>query len=166
MHILPFGIHHDYGDVLSEARQQALVGRYAEADRALARFSEQHPGTDEAVETNYWRAVMRLDQGNREAATPTALSLLDRYIATNASLPHRLEALTLRHLASQLDAAARLAAANVATPTSATHASIPSSIAAPDLKVRDDEIQRLRDELAKANDELDRIKRRLATPKP
>lgn len=165
MHMLPFGVHHVYDEVLSEARQDASVGRYADADHALARFSEQHPGTDEALETNYWRAVVRLDQGDREASTP-ALSLLDRYIATSASLPHRLEAITLRHLASQLDAAARLASANVTTPTSAPHASIPSSIVSLDLRARDDEIQRLKDELAKANDELDRIKRRLATPKP
>jgi hypothetical protein len=42
--------------------------------------------------------------------------------------------------------------------------------AEPDGKARDEEmvkeIQRLKDELAKANDELERIKKRLATPKP
>ena len=40
----------------------------------------------------------------------------------------------------------------------------------PDVKARDEdmvkEIQRLKDELAKANDELERIKKRLASPKP
>jgi len=36
----------------------------------------------------------------------------------------------------------------------------------PDDKAKDEELQRVKDELAKANAELERIKRRLTQPKP
>jgi small-conductance mechanosensitive channel len=48
-----------------------------------------------------------------------------------------------------------------ATTSGTTSAAAPTP---PDVKAKDAEIQRLKDELAKANDELERIKRRLTAP--
>jgi hypothetical protein len=45
-------------------------------------------------------------------------------------------------------------------------ATSPSPAPRPDTGAKDEEIARLREELSKANAELERIRRRLATPKP
>jgi hypothetical protein len=77
--------------------------------------------------------------------------------------------LTLRRVAAQLDAANRLAASATIAAHEATAASPgrPTSDSRSDQRSADagaDEIKRLKDELAKANAELERIKRRLAQP--
>jgi hypothetical protein len=155
------GAANDFARTLNAAQDDAARGRYDEADRVLAHFAEQHPGTSQAAETLYWRAIFRVDPANRDASVPVAIAALDSYLATGSSLIHRGEAATLRRVAAQLEAASKLASANVTTPTNVARA-----VTAADTKARDEEIQHLKDELAKANDELERIKRRLATPKP
>ena len=69
---------------------------------------------------------------------------------------HRTEAQTLRRVATALETAR------------STTASTPSKteVVKVDDKAQSEELARLRDELARANAELERIKRRLAQPKP
>jgi hypothetical protein len=138
-----------YTQALGAARES----RAAAADKALVDFARRFPGSPEAAEVPYWRAVYKLDPTNA-ASTREALALLDSYLADAPSGLHRTEATTMRRLATALDErSAALAAATVA-PT----------VPKPEDRAHEEELTRLRDELAKANAELSRIKRRLARP--
>jgi hypothetical protein len=129
------------------------AGHADSAESALVDFARRFPGSPEAMEVPYWRAVIELDPANAEASHE-ALALLQRYLAEAPSGLHRAEAATLVRLQQALDARAAVAAQT------------PSAAVRPDDRAHDEELQRLRDELARANAELDRIKRRLARPKP
>ncbi len=147
----------EYTGVLVAAREATLAGRYQEADRLLSQFSARYPGTNEATEVLYWRSLLQMDPANREGSMTTGIAELDQYLQGSTSLRHYAEAAMLRRLAAQYVTAARLAAASVTTPTA-------GRTAIGDDRARDDEIQHLKDQLLKANEELDRIKRRLTTP--
>jgi hypothetical protein len=153
----------DWPTTLAQAQAAANGHRHQEAERILADFARRYSDSDEAVETAYWRALLRLDPTNREASPQAAVALFDTYLKSDGPLQHRTEAELLRHAAARLDAlsagAASLASSSASPPTSSA-----SSDRTADLKAKDAEIQRLKDELAKANDELERIKKRLATP--
>ncbi|HEX7981168.1 MAG TPA: hypothetical protein VF461_21345 [Gemmatimonadaceae bacterium] len=136
-----------------QATTQAREGRTGAADRTLTDFAARFPGSTEAVEVPYWRAVIKLDPGN-PAASHDALVLLDAYLADTSFRAHRLEATTFRRLQAALEARTAALAAQPVTPA-----------VRPEEKAKDEEIARLRDELAKANAELARIKRRLTHPK-
>jgi hypothetical protein len=131
----------------------ARAGRLDSADRALTDFAQRFPGTAETREVPYWRALLKLDSTsvvqNREAVAVRQGDLAD------TSGLHCTEAATLLRLQQALDA--RSAALAVPPPTAVVRA---------DDKARDEEMQRLRDDLARANAALERIKRRLARPKP
>lgn len=150
--------------VLADARAAQDSGRYADADRLLADFAGRYPGSPEALETTYWRALVQLDPANQSASVPGGIAELDQYLAGGPKVAHYEEAGTLRRLAMEVQAATRLAATSLTTQTSQAHTAAQAS--SMDDKARDAEIQRLKDALAKANDELDRIKRRLTTPTP
>jgi hypothetical protein len=160
----------DWPQVLGRSQQAAIDRRYDDAERTLADFAARFPNTPEATETLYWRALYRLDPANRDGSVSTGLASLDAYLRADAGTAHRIEAETLQRLGKSLEALSRAVAANggvnsagtTASPTAAGSAS--ADRAAAELKARDTEIQRLKDELAKANDELERIKRRLMTP--
>jgi hypothetical protein len=137
----------------SQATTNAREGRLPAADRALTDFAARFPGSPEAVEVPYWRAVLKLDPGN-PTASHEALQLLDAYLADTSFRAHRTEATTFRRLQAALEQRTAALAAQVAAPP--PHA---------DDKARDEENQRLRDDLAKANAELTRIKRRLTRPR-
>lgn len=143
---------------LDNATLTASNGRFGEADSLLTGFAARHPNTAQAHEAQYWLAVFRLDPSNQTSSIEGGIAALDRYLAADSTLPKRREALTMRRLAAQLATTMRLAAANASVPTSAARPAPPDD--------RQGEIQRLRAELAKANEELDRIRKRLATPKP
>jgi hypothetical protein len=139
-----------YALAITESRES----RNGVADRVLSEFAEHFPGSPEATEVPYWRAVLKLDPNNASASRE-ALTLLESYLANTPSGLHRTEAMTLRRLATALvDARAAALAAQAAPPVH------------PEDKAHEDEMRRLNDELAKANAELARIKRRLARPKP
>ena len=141
----------EWTPVLLQASQEANAGRYVGADKLLADFAVRYPASTEATEAMYWRAIYKLDPSNAAGGAREAGALLDGYIASSASA-HRAEVLTLRRVATALEA--RTAAAAPAK----------VEVVKPDDKARDEEIQRLKDELSRANAELDRIKRRLAQP--
>lgn len=152
---------------LASAQEHAGRGEFDAADSLLSRFAREHGGSQGALEAGFWQGVFRLDPSNRTGSMTSGLAVLDAYLADPRPHDHATEALTLRRLAAQLDAANRLAA----SATIAAHETAPNRPAAetrpeqrpPDASA-DAEIKRLKDELAKANAELERIKRRLAQP--
>ena len=141
----------EWTPLLLQAAQEAGAGRYSGADKILADFAVRYPASTEATEAMYWRALYKLDPSNQAGGPKDAGVLLDGYLASGAPV-HRTEVQTLRRLASALEV-------RVATP-----APVKVEVVKADDKARDEEIQRLKDELAKATSELDRIKRRLALP--
>ena len=153
----------DWPRALSQAEAAASERRYADADRMLAEFATRYPATQGAVESLYWRGVFALEPANPEGSPVIAAALFDSYGKSVGPLPHRLEADVLHHLSVRLQSFAPTAVTASATSPSGTPAGA-AAAAATDLKAKDTEIQRLKDELAKANDELERIKRRLTAP--
>lgn len=138
--------------VLADAREAVSKGQYADADGTLLEFERSYPGTTEANEARYWRALILLDPANRGGNPSDASAELDAYLHSSGVLAYRTEATVLRRIASRMEELR--AAAGGAAPSGT-----PSTSDA-------DEVVRLRAELAKAQDELDRIKKRLAQPKP
>ena len=135
---------------LVATRAAADAGQLARADSILAEFSSAHPGTPEASESEYWRALLTLHPASR--ATPReAAAALDGYLANGSSATHFIEASALRRMLSTIDSLRTVA-------TLAT--------AAEEARERqhEEEMQKLREELDKTKDELERIKRRLAAP--
>jgi hypothetical protein len=112
----------------------------------------------------YWKAVLHLDALNQKGSTDSAIKFLDAYLARDTTQRHRLEAVVLRRLARD---AMQLARVEAALQQAKSAEPVRTGDSAPR---RDEEmvkeIQRLKDELAKANEELERIKKRLAAPKP
>ena len=143
----------EWAGLLGQATQEAAAGHFAVADKLLADYTVRFPASPEASDAMYWRGVYKLDPSNTTAAAREAAVLLDGYLASGAAA-HRVEAQTLRRIAGVMDARA------ATSPTSAPRVEV---VKVED-KARDEEIQRLKDELAKTNAELDRIKRRLAQP--
>ncbi|HEX6598645.1 MAG TPA: hypothetical protein VF034_04935 [Gemmatimonadaceae bacterium] len=143
------------------AASQVGAGSYAAADRALSDFAARYPHTPQALSATLRRAVYMADPANQMATVREATALLDSTLAQPLDSASRSDARTLRRITSALQRAASLSAggaANVSTPD--------SSARAVDSRSNSEEIQRLRNELAKANAELERIKKRVAQPKP
>lgn len=137
---------------LLQASHEAAAGQYAVADKLLSDYVVRFPASPEASEAMYWRALYKMDPSNGAAAPRDAAALLDGYLASGTAA-HRMEVQTLRRIATALDVRAASAAPAVKVePVKA------------DEKAREEEMQRLKEELAKANAELERIKRRLAKP--
>lgn len=136
----------------AQASLEARQNRLGLADRALSEFATRFPGSPEAAEVPYWRAVYKLDPASG-APMSDALALLDHYLTNAPSGLHRVEAATLRRLAT---------AADTRVPAAQPAATVPK----PEDRALEEEVQRLRDELARANAELTRIRRRLARPQP
>ncbi len=128
--------------------QEVSAGRYGVADRLLGEFATRYPASSEAVEAMYWRALYKLDPANQTGSPHDAAVLLDGYLAT-PNAPRRTEAAMLRRVAAALEL--RQTASTTVVPPKVDQATT-------------DEVARLKDELAKANAELERIKRRLAQP--
>lgn len=112
----------------------------------------------------YWKAVLHLDALNQKGSNDSAIAYLDRYLSGDTSQTHRLEALVMRRLARD---AMELAKVEAALRQAKSSEPAKQGEAGPR---RDEEavkeIQRLKEELAKANEELERIRKRLASPKP
>lgn len=157
----------EWPQTLANAQERAGRGDFDVADSLLGQFARRHAGTHNAGEAIFWQGVFRLDPSNRNGSLSVGLATLDAYLADPRPHDHAIEAITLRRVAAQLDAANRLAASasnaahEVAT-NSPTRAATGSEAKTADANA--DEIKRLKDELAKANAELERIKRRLAQP--
>lgn len=159
---------------LALAQAYAARGEFGTADSALSAFALRYPGTTEALESGYWRAVYKLDPTNRDLSIESAMASLDGYLADTRPHQHTAEARTLRRVAGELDRLNRLAGNALtqqlkdvsATPATTVSGNEPrSDTARPSADAAaQDEIKRLKEELAKANAELERIRRRLAQP--
>ena len=171
-------VERDWDNELLLARVRAAEGKFAAADTILARFATEHPNTRQASETAYWRALFDLDPSNHGASFPSAISSLDAYLSESGPREHAAEAATLRRIAGHMDELNKLAATALAE---ARDTSAATKVTATDIRAEvkppvagdvglptaaDLEIKRLKDELAKANAELERIRRRLAQPPP
>ena len=154
---------------LQSAEREAAAARFGIADRLLSDFAEAYPNTPEAVETGYWRALFKLDPNNQTATTREALVLLDGYLNAYASVAHRGSATALRRAAQALNRPATVVAVPTPVTSPAPGAASRPDVrpdARPDDKASEEEIKRLKEELAKANAELERIKKRLSQPNP
>ena len=136
-----------------EAVQAAVdSGRFAVADSILAAFVQVEAGSDDASEAAFWRALLRADPKNPAFSTASARVALEEYAAGEGAR-RRIDAAVVLRLLSLGDS---LRAAQA------------SQRAASELRdrARDEELQKLKEELARTQAELDRIKRRLGPPKP
>lgn len=165
----------NWPNTLATAKSEALEGRFNGADSVLAQFAADYAGSSEALETSYWRAIFRMDPTNPDASLPRALASLDAYLAGPGPRQHTTEAAVIRRVGGQLDAANKAAASASAQAKDAASTAASARAQAADANARadaksdgaqsaDNEIKRLKDELAKANAELDRIRKRLAAP--
>lgn len=152
---------------LADVRAAFGVRDLARADRALAAFAARFPNSSAAAEAGYWRALVRLDPTNRAADRDAAVSALDAYRSTDPPREHTYEAGVLRAMMAQLDSLRlelvleRTAAAAAASSAAAARSTL---VPRDSLRVRDEELARLRAEAAAALAELDRVRRRLTTP--
>jgi hypothetical protein len=170
-------IDREWDNALLLARVRATEGKFGEADTLMSRFASRYPGTPEALETAYWRALFELDPANHAASFRSAMASLDAYLSDRHPHEHGAEATTLRRIAGHMEELNKLAATALAEAHDTTTAAKPSAADARlDTKPAvagdvaptpaDVEIKRLKDELARANAELERIRRRLAQPPP
>lgn len=141
-------------DVTTRARVAAAAGQRDDADGILARFVEAHPGTPEAREASYLRAILRLESAATRADRDEARRTLDTYLADTAITAHMSEARILRHLLNVVDSTSQA--------TDSANTAARQAAAAREEALRK-EIQTLKEELVKTNEELTRIKRRLGS---
>ena len=67
--------------VYARAIADANESRTSEADRGLSAFALRFPGSAEASEVTYWRALLKLDPNNA-AAIRESVTMLDSYLAS------------------------------------------------------------------------------------
>ena len=165
-------IERDWIRTRAETRRNIEAGNYHAADRLLSEFARVHPNTREARESAFWRAAYMVDPGNTLGSLGSGVAALDAYLASEPEGWYRNEAAILRRTAT----AAQGLVAGAMTgwiPPPDTIVVVRDSTAQPSRRSRDEEIAELRTqlnrskaELAEANAELERIKKRLANPSP
>jgi hypothetical protein len=170
-----------WSSTLLFAQRAVMDARYEDADSALGNFAERYAGTSEASESQFWRAFFALDPNNRRQSGPNALADLDAYFAWTGPRAHDAEAGILRRIAGALaslrmasdEAVSQADSARTTVDSMRTRADSAGADSAVRRHSRDEEVQRLRDSLVKAmaalsqtNQELERIKKRLAAPQP
>ena len=141
-----------YVNALDIAQKRIDQGDYSGADRILADFALKSRGTHEGTEIAFWRALFMVDPKNGNASMAEGVRALDIYLNTEGATEYRRQAQVLKRTA-QTVLALRTAQANARVTGRDTV-----------YVTREDEILALKDQLAKANAELDRIKKRLANP--
>ena len=142
----------EWHQALREADALAASGRHAAADNVLAEFAARHAGTQPGREIVFWRTLYRLDPQNENGRRPEALAALDSYLQADTVWWYRTEARVLRRLAA------------IPAAPNGTAAELDLSIMSAEEKDR--EIRQLRERVGRLNDELERMRRRLAAPPP
>jgi hypothetical protein len=142
----------EFAGSIEFARQKADSGDYPAADSVLARYAARHPGTVEAREIAFWRALYIVDPANKNGSIAQGIKALEAYLANLGPIWYRPQAEVLRRTAMVVQ--------------QVKLAQLPKPINGRDTLVvtREEEVAALRDQLAKANAELERIKKRLANP--
>lgn len=138
-----------------DAQQAAGRGEFARADSILARFGRAFPASNEAAESQFWRALYRLHPANEQFSPRTAIRDFDRYLSLGEQATRQAEAVLLRTVATRLD--------SLLTRSSQTR---PADAPATDSTATQEEVARLRAELRRTTEELERMRRRLAQPRP
>lgn len=146
-----------WGALLNTTDFLANAGRHAAVDSTLLAFERGHPGTRAADEVLFWRALYKLDPRSSAATRAEGRALLNAYVASPTTSWYRAQANVLRHLAQELTAA---------EPGPADTIFVAGDTSAGAVAARDRMIRTQRAEIARLNAELERIKRRLATPTP
>jgi hypothetical protein len=141
------------------AQQAAAAGDYVRADTTLMAYMRANPGTPEALDAVFWRGMLAIDPSNPQASATMAVAAFDDYLRGGSTLLRRQEAEVMRRLALRLPA------------TAPAHGPRHAAVAGGEVAIergdpRDEEIRKLKDELQKATEELERIRRRIATPPP
>ncbi|MBA3657772.1 MAG: hypothetical protein H0W69_10525, partial [Gemmatimonadaceae bacterium] len=145
---------------VSRATLAADSGSYGNAERILATFAAENPGTREAREIVFWRAMFKLDPGNTTSGSlGEGLNLLNIYLADPSTVAYRAEAKVVRRLAITTQILQAKAMTLPARDTTIQKVSNEAEVAA--LRA---ELARTSAELARTSAELDRIKKRLANP--
>ena len=134
------------------AAKRVDAGDYSGADRILSDFALKAKGTPDATEIAFWRALYMVDPNNKTASMNDGVRALDIYLNTKGATRYRGEALVLKRTAQTVLALRTTAL----TPRVSGRDTV--------YVTREDEIAALKDQLAKANAELERIKKRLANP--
>ena len=142
----------EFAAVIEQARQKVEAGDYPAADRILSDYALRHQGSQEAREVSFWRAMYIVDPANRTASVEQGIKAIDIYLASEGAIWYRPQAEVLRRTALVLQ--------------SVRQAPVPKQVNGRDTVFisREEETAALRDQLAKANAELDLIKKRLANP--
>jgi hypothetical protein len=156
-------IQQEWMTTLASAQRAADSGKYDAAEKTLVTFANTHPRTIEAREIAFWRALYLMDPQNKAGSLAAGVSGMDAYLADDSTTWYRAEATILKRTASLAQALKLGSAAAVTATAPATSTS--TGVDPATLKTRDEEIASLRDQLAKVNAELDRIKKRLANPR-
>jgi len=166
---------------IQAAKVAAREGRYADADSTLARFMANNPGSYEAREAAYWRALFLVDPANRQASPAEAARALNQYFADGSTADAYDEATVLRRVVQEADSLDRalaqarrlIAEAQEAAEAEPAAPATPAPAAQPARRevAREnrnlvEQVRRLRDELSKANQELERVRRRLSEQRP
>lgn len=141
-----------YAAAIENASKKAEAGDYASADRILAEFALSAKGSPEAQEIPFWRALYMIDPLNKNASVAEGLNAIDFYLSNPAAKWYRPQALVVKRTAAAMQA--------LRTQQQMTKVVGRDTV----FVTREDEIAALKDQLAKANAELDRIKKRLANP--
>ncbi len=165
---------------LGYAQEAVQRGQYAQADSALVAFATAYPNTPEATESEFWTALFTLDPRNEHRSEGDALRALTAYSTGPGPHDRDIEADVLRRTAGTLltlrqeteVAASQADSARTEADSARTEADSVRVAHASRDRTRE-EVQRLRDSLDKVvtalgetTQELDRIKKRLAAPKP
>jgi hypothetical protein len=136
------------------AAVQAAVdsGQFSTADSILAAFELVERDSPDASESAFWRAMLRADPRNPAFEPAEARRSIEAYLAA-PNPRRRTEAGVMLRMLELSDS---LRTAQVAQRSAAEARD----------RARDEEVQKLRDDLQRTQAELDRIKRRLGSPKP
>jgi hypothetical protein len=141
-----------FGNAIDNAAKRVEVQDYIGADRILSDFALAAKGTSEAGEISFWRALYMIDPNNKSASVAEGLRAIDIYLSTPGTKLYREQAQVVKRTALALQS---LRTAQLTTRSAGKDTVFVN---------RDDEIAALKDQLAKSNAELERIKKRLANP--
>lgn len=141
-----------YVAALALAEKRVAAGDYAGADRILSDVALKSQGMQEGAEVAFWRALYMVDPQNRSASMAEGLRALDLYLGDDRVKWYRAEAQVLKRTGQAVQSL-RSSQQNTRIVGRDTV-----------FVTREDEIAALRDQLARANAELERIKKRLANP--
>lgn len=137
---------------LTAVRAAADSGHFAAADSILTAFEQSEASSPDVSESAFWRAMLRADPRNPAFTPADARAALEAYLTTQDAR-RRTEASVMLRMLALSDSLRAAQAAQKSASDARDHA-------------RDEELQKLRDDLQRTQAELDRIKRRLGPPRP